>query len=373
MGHSVKQIEIFRAGTHTSNDGQKITFSEADLSGAAKSYDPTKHEAPLVVGHPKLDTPAYGWVKELSFKDGSLIAGVDQLNPEFAEMVKSGSFKKVSAAFYTPDHSGNPVPGKYTLRHVGFLGGTPPAIKGLRAVEFSADESGVVTFGEWNMGGTVARMFRGLRDLLIEKFDKETADRALSEWDITWLNDEAVRDNVKAQPSPAFSEPPQQQETIGMKTAEQIAAEQAALDKREKDIKDREAAFAEAARTTRRAANGAFVDSLIKDAKFPAGEKDVALAFMEQLDADKVITFGEGDAAPKATVLEQFKTLLGKLPASVTFGEAAPADGIHKDNAALTPAQLADKATAYKTKRAAEGVTVSYSEAAAAVAADPSL
>ncbi len=51
-------------------------------------------------------------------------------------MVKAGRFKSRSASFYHPDNPNNPKPGVYYLRHVGFLGAQPPAVKGLKAVEF---------------------------------------------------------------------------------------------------------------------------------------------------------------------------------------------------------------------------------------------
>lgn len=54
-------IEIFRAGDY----GPKGRYSEADLDRIASSYDPALHEAPVVIGHPEHDRPAYGWVEAL--------------------------------------------------------------------------------------------------------------------------------------------------------------------------------------------------------------------------------------------------------------------------------------------------------------------
>ena len=54
-------IEIFRAGTHIDDAGVAHHFSKADLAAIASSYRPTLREAPLTVGHPKDDLPAYGW------------------------------------------------------------------------------------------------------------------------------------------------------------------------------------------------------------------------------------------------------------------------------------------------------------------------
>ena len=40
-------------------------------------------------------------------------------------------------AFTPPDHPSNPVPNAYYLRHVGFLGAQPPAVKGLGEARFA--------------------------------------------------------------------------------------------------------------------------------------------------------------------------------------------------------------------------------------------
>ncbi|RMH22225.1 MAG: peptidase, partial [Gammaproteobacteria bacterium] len=110
---AVKPIAIFRPGRHVAMSGQALSFSEADLAATAEAYDPALHEAPLVVGHPRHDAPAYGWVKRLSFSEGDeggLKAEPAQVDPAFAEMVRKGRFKKVSASFYPPAHPANPKP-----------------------------------------------------------------------------------------------------------------------------------------------------------------------------------------------------------------------------------------------------------------------
>ncbi len=143
-------MQIFRAGTHVDSRGQTFTITAADLAATAAAYDPALHEAPLVIGHPALDDPAYGWVESLSVTgDGALEAEPTQVDPAFAELVEAGRYKKISASFYRPDAAANPAPGAFYLRHVGFLGAQPPAVKGLRAVQFAAPaaaaEDGLVT------------------------------------------------------------------------------------------------------------------------------------------------------------------------------------------------------------------------------------
>lgn len=140
---SLSDIHIFRAGRHTAMSGATLDFSDASLADAAAAYDPAVHEAPIVVGHPQTDAPAYGWVSALSYNESGLSAHPSQVDSGFAEMVRNGRFKKVSASFYLADSPANPKPGHLYLRHVGFLGAQPPAVKGLKQAEFAGDDAGV--------------------------------------------------------------------------------------------------------------------------------------------------------------------------------------------------------------------------------------
>lgn len=142
----MQPIEIFKAGKRPDASGQMIEIKLNDLVQAVTAYNPDLHEAPAVIGHPKDNAPAYAWVKRLNLEGDTLKAELTQIDPNFAEMVEAGRFKKISASFYLADSPQNPKPGFLYLRHVGFLGAMPPAVKGLRNPEFSDNESGVVNF-----------------------------------------------------------------------------------------------------------------------------------------------------------------------------------------------------------------------------------
>lgn len=142
-----KTINIFRTGRHTTKGGQALTFSETDLKKSAIVYSPTVHLAPLVLGHPATDAPAYGQVLGLKLQGNLLYADVDA-SDELVGLVRSGSYLRVSAAFYDTQAPNNPTPGAYYLRHVGFLGATPPAVKGLEPPSFAASREGALCFSE---------------------------------------------------------------------------------------------------------------------------------------------------------------------------------------------------------------------------------
>ena len=127
-------IEIFKTGTHTDSAGNTSEWTQKDLQEIVSLYDPHVHEAPIVIGHPETDSPAYGWVEKLKVEGGKLLMLPGQVVDQFKGWVRQGLYKKVSIALY-PDLG---------LRHVGFLGAMPPAIKGLRQAAFGDEKIGWV-------------------------------------------------------------------------------------------------------------------------------------------------------------------------------------------------------------------------------------
>ncbi|MDA8086542.1 MAG: 4Fe-4S binding protein [Nitrospiraceae bacterium] len=133
------KIAVFRTGKHTDSKGETRDWTQQDLDAIASKYDPSAHEAPAVIGHPKDNAPAYGWVKGLEREGDTLYAHVEPTVPEFQGWLKSGLYKKRSISLY-PD---------MTLRHIGFLGAMPPAVKGLPDFAFSGDEAATIEFEEF--------------------------------------------------------------------------------------------------------------------------------------------------------------------------------------------------------------------------------
>ena len=122
-------VEIFKGGSQKDSQGQEHDGNEIILK-AIETFNPNSYEPPLVVGHPADNAPAFGWVKGLkeAVKDGVkvLLAKFKQVVPELEDAVAKGLYKKRSASFYRDGR----------LRHVGFLGAMPPAVKGLQNMAF---------------------------------------------------------------------------------------------------------------------------------------------------------------------------------------------------------------------------------------------
>lgn len=337
-------IHILKTGHYTDMYGRHYQFSESDLNDIMQTYDPTLHEAPIVVGHPRSDGPAYGWVGGVKRGSDGLSVEPRDVEPQFAELVKTRRYSKVSACLYGPDTPGNPTPGKYYLRHVGFLGAQPPAIKGLKPVTFADAGEDLIELSEWSQQ-TTATLFSRIRDFIISQFGLEKADSTVPDYMIDSLRDEATR-TATTEATPAFSDPagiPADDATqpVAEKPAptppEEPAVDkelQAKLQKENDDLKrqleERNKAEALRATTERHNANVAFAEGLINDPKprLAPAAKDKVVAILDALDAPdnsgNPPTFSEGETTQP--LAETFRNLLKQGQPVICFGEVAVAD-----------------------------------------------
>ena len=329
---AIKSINIFRAGRHVASNGTAIDFTAADLAASAAAYDPAKHEAPLVIGHPTHDAPAYGWTQSLAFADGNLNAVPQQVDAQFAEMHAAGRFKKVSASFYTPDSPGNPVPGVYYLRHIGFLGAQPPAIKGLKAAQF-ADGETFVEFADWSDTQN-ASLWRRLRDWIIGKEGLDEADKVIPDYAVASLEDAARKETAAATPAMNYHEP-KETDMTAVNTAEQsalaareaqITADRAALDAQRAEFTERETRVAAAELAARRTAIAEFVEGLIKAGKLLPRDQAGLLAYMAGPNESGVIEFSEGEEKKSVRPDAWLKRFLEGLPKQVDYAERSGGD-----------------------------------------------
>ncbi|HAG2570842.1 TPA: peptidase [Salmonella enterica] len=345
-------IHIFRAGTHTDMHGRRINFSDADLNEIAQNYNPALHEAPIVVGHPKTDAPSYAWVRGIKKDRDGLKAEPRDIDPQFAELVKNRRYSKVSASFYCPESPGNPTPGKYYLRHVGFLGAQPPAIKGLKQVSFAEDEEGVVEFADWSLQ-TTATLFSRIRDFFISQFGLEKTDSVMPDYLIDSLRDDATR-TTTTDATPAFSDPvgipaedaiqpvaekpaPTPPEDTAVDKELQVKLEQENADLK-RQLDERNKAEAQRVATERHNANVAFADSLVSDARLAPAGKGLVVAVLDALgDGESPVSFSENGS--EQPLVEAFKAQMQKARPLLDFGEVATGD--RTDRTAI-PAEFAE-------------------------------
>ena len=277
MPQAKKLLEIFKPGTFVSVEGAKITFSAADVAATAAAYDVAKHKAPLVVGHPKMDDPAYGHAATLSLSSSNvLLAEPINVDPAFADAVNNERWDSISASFWSPTNPRNPVPGVFYLRHIGFLGAVPPAVPGLKQPSFAdADDADLITINFADNQQEPAMQTE------LEKHQQKLKDEQAS-----------------------------------------FADQQAAAQKRADDLAAREKALAAKEQKAREDEINSFAEGLVKSGKLLPREQTGMVAVLAALPTDQEVSFADGDGKtvtqPTADVLRDF---LSKLPARVDFAE----------------------------------------------------
>lgn len=268
--------EIFRAGTRLDNHGNTYTILPDDVAAIASHYDKTKHEAPIVVGHPTTNAPAFGWVDKLTAENGVLYANFAQVDDDFADLVRKGRYKKVSASFYPPKHPSNPNPSGFYLRHVGFLGAHPPAVKGLKSIDFADDDGNVISFCE-----------------ICEPENKENT----------------------------------------MTTEEQLAAEKAAREKAEQEAANAKAELAKlqaeqelALRDAAHKQNVDFAEGLVKQGSLKPADKDLIVQVLDFAEHPEHVTADFGEGSNKKSLANALKDFLKNGATILQDGETATAN-----------------------------------------------
>ncbi len=314
-------IEVFSAGKQRDHQGREWDITSEFLEQVASSYDPAQHEAPAVIGHPDNDAPAYGWVAALRVNDDRLEAQFRDVDSQFEQLVKDGKFKKRSASFYV-DQKTAPNSNILSLRHVGFLGATPPAVKGLRNIQFSEGESVAfesinfsedeTMFDEKAQEGFAAKLVEKLKAVFGGKTDEgqpaSVDARSFSEADLTAKIAEAVK-SATAAATANFNEKMTALETDNKALRKQVEQQ---------------------ATSTTRAELISFCERL-GPAKCPPAFREMGLIeFMEAISGVEqkvtVISFSEeGDkkveTKTESAPLMWFRNFMEKLPAFIQFGE----------------------------------------------------
>lgn len=334
-----KKIPFLRPGKFTAMNGKEVTIDESTLDTiieATKNFAYQDDDFPLVIGHPKTDSPAYGWINKNNIvKEGDVLVALaedENLVPEMKDWFGKKLYKKVSVKL-RPD---------FSIAHIGFLGANPPAVTGLPAVALSENDNGFeIEFAELELSPwyfrNVSRIFRRIKNYIIEKDGLEKADALISEYEIDEINTPPrVWEKETAR---NFSEDEKNNSTINfneeeMKTLQElqdqvtelsakITAQQAEITSltTEKTAVVNEANSLKAQQ--KRNAFLAFCESDEVKNKIKDGEKAELVETLLALDAVEAFEFGEGDEKKTISPVETVKGLLKRLPDVVALGEHA--------------------------------------------------
>lgn len=325
---AAKPVHVFKAGSHTSAGGGAFTFSDAEIKAIAESYNPAKHKAPIVIGHPTLDAPAWGWVDQLTAVGGDLFATESKVDPAFAEMRTAGRYEQRSIALYAPADAGNPTPGAWYLRHVGYLGAMPPAVKGLEQYTFADKGAATVAFSE-----PVTDPVEPITPAATFPVAKTTTD--------------PINPNPNQPVLPKeLSMTPEQIAELQAKAARADAAELEVTNLKAAAVQTARAAFAE----KRTAEATEFVTTHIKRGVLQPALQARVVALLAQEPAK--VEFSEGGATVNTDAAQIVRDVLVGAVAPVEFGERA--GGKPPASKAKTDAELHDQATALSKK---DGIT----------------
>ena len=354
-----KKIPFLRPGKFTAMNGKEVTIDESTLDTiieATKNFAYQDDDFPLVIGHPKTDSPAYGWINKNNIvKDGDVLVALaeeENLVPEMKDWFGKKLYKKVSVKL-RPD---------FSIAHIGFLGANPPAVTGLPSVALSEDDKGFeIEFAEFELAPwyfrNVSRIFRRIKNYIIEKDGLEKADALINEYEIDELSTpprvwekETARNFSEGEKNNSiinFTES-EMNELNELKakvteltaTTEAQAAQIATLTS-EKTLVVNEANSLKTQQ--KRAAFLAFCESDEVKNKIKDGEKAELVETLLALDAVEAFEFGEGEEKKTISPVETVKGLLKRLPDVVALGEHANNSTAGDDLSDVDTSEFAEK------------------------------
>ncbi len=324
----LESVEIFATGTHKGK-----TFDEGDLDEIIGNFDELKDKLkpPMVLGHDEdqkiiqnSGLPSLGWVTSLSKKDDGdevkLVAHFDDV-PEIArEVIRQGKYKRFSSEIYENYTDDDGKEHGMALRRVSLLGADIPEVKNLADVVALGEAKSTLLYCDRPSNGG-------------EMNDKDK-DKGFAK------TDPAVLEQIK---------------------------------KLQEDNKSLALQLAKEAREKHVASISSFCEGLKREGRFlPRWDGLGIQRFMENLDCQKVVKFGEGKNG-KSNALDFFMGLLSDLPKLVKLEEEAVADitMVAVDKGAEIPgvaSSALDRATKeHMTVSAKAGRTLSYGEAVSEV------
>jgi hypothetical protein len=315
------QKEIFRTGFWRDSAGNTANWTLDKLKSIVQKFNSSTKlnsqgkRVPLVAGHPKTDSPAFGWVSELRIEGDRLVSAFEDVVDNAKEWAKKKIFREVSIAL-NPDGS---------LRHVGMLGGAPPAIPGLE--EWKFEDEGEFTEYVFNqnkepnmeLADALAKItvLEGQNEKLTKEF--EEAKTKVTELETKVSESEAKVTETEKK----FSDKE--------KEFNQLIADNEAKDEERADKADLE-----------------FTEGLIKEKKLRPADKEITLMNLKAHRKSKPMEFTDSDGKKiEKTPLEQYKETLSAsqevIETGRQFTEGVPAGNAKEVKLDKLTTEYADK------------------------------
>ncbi len=144
---SIKALEIFATGTHNAD-----FYSTADLDAMVEAFSQVGFQPVIKAGHADgqenekearkvFGAPALGYIERIYRQGSKLLADFKDIPRKFADLIKAGAYRRVSAEVYFGYKRGDKTFPR-VLKAVAFLGASIPAIVDLKAIESLYKQSG---------------------------------------------------------------------------------------------------------------------------------------------------------------------------------------------------------------------------------------
>ncbi len=336
------KLDLLRPGKWKDRSGKLIDVTKKmikQIATATKNFSYQNNKFPFTIGHPKDDSPAYGYGDKSKVTVDErghlqLEASEEDISPELLNLVKEKKFTTISVKTRRDG----------SIRHVAFLGATPPAVTGLDPVEFSdKDEDGMVfEFSEVDVNdneeelsvelsefevsrhpfSSIQNILRNIKNWFIEEYGKDEADKIFPEHLIEGTG-ETPRVFTPAKEM-AFSEQTNEED---MKLSPEVQAQLDAANNKIAELTGKlDAATTQLSAGEReKKLNSAlaFCESDEMKNKIPPaiGTNQVANLLVE-LEGVGEFEFSEGDETKKVNAADTLKSLLKLLP-EFEFSEMA--------------------------------------------------
>ena len=282
QGLKMKWCEIFKTGVHKDSNGNERVWTVDDLKTIKENFENKNPDVPICCGHPKTNSPAYGWVEKLKIAGNSLYAAYKDVQNEFKEAANKGLFKTRSISL-TPD---------LILRHVAFLGGQAPAIKGLEQFCFNDETENEIVIDF--QAGSAGLEFGSN----INKLDQVDVTEGV------YMTEEDLQKQVEA------------------KEAE-IKAKEEELNQKQEEIKNLETKIAENEKEKQQKEFSDFCENAIKEGHLLPSQKQSVINIFEACSAYSPFEFSdENGNKTEKTAIDMFKEFVGGLK-QMNFEEIA--------------------------------------------------
>jgi len=335
------EIEAFSVGTHVSAEGDESTYTQNDLDKMAEEYNKTASidPAPVVIGHPETNSPAYGWIKSARTFEGKLLVKAHQLNKDFVDALKNNSYKKVSLSLYDTDDGPR-------IRHLGYLGGMAPAVKGLKPASFATSIIYKTFSEEFKMPEPVINVeelkkensfFKKLFHMFkvdVKNFSDNTSINAMEKGksededkDLDNMSSEDTKKSITEKetkdPGEATEASPEEKEVKAkiLNEANEESDENAQLKKEVAALKSEcealKAALAKDHSESKKASLKSFCEDLVKEGRLRPADVEMTLLNLEAREnLDSVRNYSEDQSS-----LRKYKEALKAMPKVISFGE----------------------------------------------------